>query len=75
MDSSTITVPSNTTELDPAKSCKKAINGRAVDNQVPGLQTNAPRTGNELEYLGPWKLLPVSIAMGLAIFILGLACA
>lgn len=61
MESSTTGVTSN----------EKSINETL--NTEPISTTDAQADGNEPEYLEPWKLFPIAIALGLAIVIIGLA--
>ncbi|RDL36727.1 putative Efflux pump antibiotic resistance protein [Venustampulla echinocandica] len=70
MDTSTTGVTGNVINFDPMESNEKTIN---TTDAEPISTTNAQADGDEPEYLGPWELFPIAIAMGLAIFIIGLA--
>jgi len=70
MGTSTTGVIGNVINLDTMGSNEKTINSTDAE---PVSTTNAQADGDGPKYLGVWELFPITIALGLAIFIIGLA--
>lgn len=72
MDSSASVAPSDINNSEPVENNEKTVNETILDT-APIPTANAPDDENGPKYLSAWESLPIAVALGLAIFITGLA--